>query len=474
MPATIGLKLRIAIVDDYEPVRKTVAIYLRHCGHDIRMYPDGPSFLSSLQSFPADILITDFRMPGMDGIVLLKEVKKCRPETDVIILTAHADKNMAIRALKLGAFDLFEKPVSRPELIAAVERTARFRAVIQERDRLAGQVAAFSESECRQWGLEGFVGQTKPWKEAVRQIKLLQKAPNIPVLIIGESGTGKEIVSRAIHCGGERATKQFIPVNCASIPHDLAESTLFGHKKGSFTGAVSEHKGCFDLADGGTLFLDEIGDMPTIMQAKLLRVLEDGIIVPVGAGEGHKVDARIIAATNVKIDDKIADKSFRSDLFFRLSAYTITLAPLRERKDDIPLLAGHFIRKLSAEMGIPSRDLNPDVLAVLKEHDYPGNIRELKNIIERALIESGGNTLKPEHIHFAHMVRTGDVPRKKESTLHDAPSQGARLDLKGAEEEAIRKAMRTANGNISSAARLLGIGRAKLYRKLAGMHDKNP
>jgi DNA-binding NtrC family response regulator len=285
------------------------------------------------------------------------------------------------------------------------------------------------------------------------------------VLITGESGTGKELVARAIHFGSMRARAPFVPVNCVAIPAELAESILFGHVKGAFTGAIMDRKGCFELADGGTLFLDEIGDMPTTLQVKLLRVLEDGCVTPVGAAEARKVDVRVITATNADLDARIAAGSFRQDLFFRLARYSVMTPPLRERIEDVPLLAAHYLKIFAAEMGQKPPALTRDAAAALQAYHFPGNIRELKNIIERALIEGGGETILPGHLHFlssapAHSPAiNGEVQKNFTTALP--------LNLAEAEEALIQRALDETGGNIAEAARLLGVHRTRIYRKLA-------
>ncbi|HZI33935.1 MAG TPA: sigma-54 dependent transcriptional regulator, partial [Candidatus Binatia bacterium] len=283
--------------------------------------------------------------------------------------------------------------------------------------------------------------------------------------ITGESGTGKELVARAVHFDSTRAKAPFVPVNCVAIPAELAESILFGHVKGSFTGATVDRKGCFELADGGTLFLDEIGDMPATLQVKLLRVLEDGCVMPVGAAEPKQVDVRVIAATNADLAARIAAGTFRQDLFFRLARYTVTTPPLRERLDDVPPLAAHFLKVFSTEMGRPSPGLSRAAAASLQGYHFPGNIRELKNIIERALISSGGETILPEHLHLLQSASTTSLPDNHNTKKHLADNLP--LNLAEAEDVLIQRALDETGGNIAEAARLLGVHRTRIYRKLA-------
>ena len=284
------------------------------------------------------------------------------------------------------------------------------------------------------------------------------------VLITGESGTGKELIARAIHFGGARKEAPFVPVNCHAMPAELVESMLFGHVRGAFTGAVADRAGYFEAADGGTLFLDEIGDMPPELQGKLLRVLEDGEVWRVGARAGKRVDVRVLAATNANLQRKIQDGAFRQDLYFRLARFTVTAPPLRERREDIPLLARHFLKLFAAEMGREAPALSPEAAERLGGYDYPGNVRELKNLIERALIESGGTEIRPRHLHFVSGDKTEAVSTSAgTSGMPDLP-----MDLgeaaRRAEMWVVQRAMDKAGGNLSEAARLLGTSRNKVYR----------
>lgn len=462
-------RVNVAVIDDYAAVAETIAVYLKRMGCATSIFTDPVVFLKSLKESSFDIVITDIRMPGIDGITLLKKIKELAPDIEVIIISAHADKNAAIEALKHGAYDFFEKPVGETELLATIKRTLAYRELLQHKNELSRRLSMITAREAEQWGVRAIVGQSAAMGKMLDEVRLLQKSPRTSVLILGESGTGKELVARAIHFGSACAQAPFVPVNCSAIPDDLAESILFGHAKGAFTGATADCKGQFELADGGTLFLDEISDMPARLQTKLLRVLEDGIVMPVGKVKGVHIDVRVLSATNTNLNEKVSSGEFRSDLFFRLAAYTIRIPPLRERKDDIPLLVEHFTMKLSSEMGIPYHKPGGDVMEILKQYNYPGNIRELKNVIERNLIAGGGKGIVAKNIHFDSM--SGMFPDAKSQAgmdVRDGLTDG-QLDLKTAEENAIRRAMQSAENNVSSAARLLRISRPKLYRKLDSM-----
>ncbi|MEI6219576.1 MAG: sigma-54 dependent transcriptional regulator, partial [bacterium] len=412
----------VAWVDDDRDVLRLVEKYLAPLKCSVRTFVDPAKCLAALAADGFDIVITDLRMPGMSGVELLAEVKKLSHTTEVIIVTGDADQKAAIEAVKHGAFDFFEKPVCKDMLIESVKRTVRYATAVRERDRLAEQLSMLSESEARQWGIEAMVGNSEVVRRLVGEIRKLKDFPKTSVMILGESGTGKELVARAIHYAGPRKNCPFVPLNCAAVPADLAESTLFGHTKGSFTGAWADKKGHFDMAEGGTLFLDEIGDMPQLMQAKLLRVLEDGMVMPVGGTKAHAVDVRVVAATNANLNDRVAERKFRKDLFYRISSYVLNVPPLRERRGDIPILANHFLGMFASQMGIAVHELKADALVAVQGYDYPGNVRELKNIVERALIESGG-VVEARHIHFPMDAdqNPGSISDQVSAATDDAP-----------------------------------------------------
>jgi len=477
--ATAGIpKFSVACVDDDHDVLRLLEKYLAPLKCSVRTFVDPAKCLAALASDGFDIIITDLRMPGMSGVELLAAVKKLNHTTEVIIVTGDADQKAAIEAVKHGAFDFFEKPVCKDLLIEAVKRTVRYATAVRERDRLAEQLSMLSESEARQWGIEAMVGSSEVMRRLVGEIRKLKDFPNTSVLILGESGTGKELVARALHYAGSRKNCPFVPLNCAAVPADLAESTLFGHTKGSFTGAWADKKGHFDMAEGGTLFLDEIGDMPQLMQAKLLRVLEDGMVMPVGGTKAHSVDVRVVAATNADLNARVAERKFRNDLFYRLSSYVINVPPLRERRVDIPVLANHFLGMFASQMGIAGHEMTAEALVAVQGYDYPGNVRELKNIVERALIESGG-VVAARHIHFPsgadHDTALLSQPvsaatnETVEATPEIAGPEAGTFNLQVIEDNTIRRALKVTHGNASEAARLLGIGRAKLYRRLVIM-----
>ena len=324
------------------------------------------------------------------------------------------------------------------------------------------------ERESERWGIDGVVGQSRLLRNILEDIQMLQHADSTSVLITGESGTGKELIARAFHAQSSRANQPFIPVNCATIPRDLAESLLFGHLKGAFTGAEKDQTGYFDLADEGTLFLDEIGDMPYDLQTKLLRVLEDGHVMPLGAPKTHAVNVRILAATNADLASEIHTGGFRQDLFYRIARFTVQVPPLRDRTEDVPLLAQHFLQMFAQEMGVDAPVLSDGALAELADYAYPGNIRELKNIIERALIESRGRDIEPHHLRLSATPGQADTP-----ALEFLMPEGLPLKYLEAELAIVKRAVAHAGGNVSGAARLLEIDRAKVYRILKREEKQN-
>ncbi len=460
-------RLSVSVFDDDASSCELMEAYLYSLGCEVQCFTDARKGLAAFRAKPTDVVLTDVNMPdSINGLTLLKLLKEESPLIEVIVITGSADMDVAIEALRLGAFDFLEKPISQADLVETVKRTVRYRTLIQEADGLADRLSLITRQESERWGIEAFVGKSQVIRKMLLDIRLLQRIPNTSVLITGESGTGKELVARAIHYGSDRSIRPFVAVNCAAVPAELADSMLFGHAKGSFTGAITDRKGCFETADKGTVFLDEIGDMPLSIQAKLLRVLDDGVVVPVGMTRGVKVNVRVVAATNAHLESKIANGAFRSDLFYRLAAFPFSLPPLRERAEDIPLLARHFALKLSAEMGLPCPDFSAETLTSLEKQSFPGNVRELKNRIERALIECGGNCITPEYLHFQET----SLAASPQETLPDGAGFSFDTipdDLRAAERILAQRAMTKTKGNVSEAAILMGISRAKLYRLMS-------
>jgi DNA-binding NtrC family response regulator len=427
----VSQRQEILIVDDIPSNRGLLQQTLEPQGYDIIAVPSGEIGLNIAHQAQPDLIILDIIMPpGMDGFETCRRLKSDPLTRDipVIFITAKDDDVSIAKGFAAGAVDYITKPFREKEVIlrvathlkishlarslqqrnrdleAEIERredaeNAR-NAAIDARQRSDEQLHHLSQQEAEHWGIMGFIGQSPTIARILDHVRRLQDVGTTSVLITGESGTGKELIARAIHFGGSRQKAPFIPVNCSAIPMQLAESMFFGHVRGAFTGATARRQGYFELADGGTLFLDEIGDMPLELQAKLLRVLEDGGITPVGGHQQRQIDVRVLAATNSDLQTKIDAGVFRSDLYFRLARFTVAVPPLRARREDIPLLAQHFLATFATEMGRKHARLSQDALEQLQAYDFPGNVRELKNIIERAIIESESAQIQPEHLHF--------------------------------------------------------------------------
>ena len=421
---------KILIVDDIPANLTLLSNALEPEGYQILAAPSGKVALNIAHRVLPDLIILDVLMPGMDGFETCRRLKKeeSTRAIPVIFITAKGETEGVVEGFRAGGVDYIAKPFEQEEVLVRVETHLKINRLTQElleRNRdLEAEIAKreqaeqareqaedarktaderlslISEQEAERWGIAGFVAQSKTMAEIMGRIRKIQTVGTTSVLITGESGTGKELIARAIHFGGPRAGGPFIPVNCPAIPSDLAESLFFGHVKGAFTGANADRKGYFELADGGTLFLDEIGDMSLELQAKMLRVLEDGCVMPIGSRDEKRVDVRILAATNSDLQSKMTEGTFRSDLYYRLAEFTVVAPPLRDRPEDIPLLADHFLYVLSAEMGVEKSALSQEALEALGSHPFPGNVRELRNIIAHALLESGGATIQPEYLHF--------------------------------------------------------------------------
>ena len=476
---------KILLVDDQPANLDVLCELLEAEGCKVSMAPNGQLALKLAPQVLPDLILLDVMMPGMDGYEVCRRLKQL-PETreiPVIFITAQDQTESVVAGFAAGSVDYIPKPfrdqevrvrvqthlrlsrLSREIVLKNEELTEKNRQLAEEiaqRKVLKGQLSMISEREIERWGLKGFVGQSPTFQRIFKEIRLLQESTATSVLITGESGTGKELVARAIHFGSPRCEGPFVPVNCAAIPGELVESLLFGHVRGAFTGADSDRIGYFQMAHGGTLFLDEIGEMPLELQAKLLRVLEDGEVRRIGEREGKKVEVRVLAATNVELADRIKKGVFRQDLYFRLARYLVAVPPLRQRQEDIPLLAQHFLQLFAKEMGREVPELSAEVSEALKAYSFPGNVRELKNIIERALIESGGGVLRAHHLHFLPEAATAMVTAAPASATQELP-----WDLEEAEAWLIKRAIARTDGNLSEAARLLGTNRNRIYRALA-------
>jgi DNA-binding NtrC family response regulator len=456
--------LRILFADDEAHLRDLMQMELPRLGHEVTVCPDGSAALKALEKGSFDAALLDLRMPGMTGIEVLGKVRQLSPDTQVIILTGHATVDTAVQALRLGAFDYLTKPCKWAELEIILARVA-------ERRDLANKATALETRLKAAEGTPTLIGDT-PAMQAVRRLIDTIAPTDASVMILGETGTGKELIARNFHDKSHRANHSFIPVNCGALPENLVESELFGHRKGAFTGADTHRKGLFEVANGGTLFLDEVGELNKSVQVKLLRFLEAGEIRRVGENDPFRVDVRVLCATNRDIREMIEVDQFREDLFFRLNTFEIHLPPLRERKNDIPALASHMMARFGSRRGGAVSTLTPEAVAMLMEHDWPGNIRELANAIERATILAGGGLIRPEHLPTQLPVRRGT---SSTTVSHAAPSavSGPHFTipegnptLRDIEMKYIQVVLEKHNGNKPAASKELGISLKTLYNKI--------
>ena len=437
----------ILVIDDEEIMREILQTLLEREGYAVRVSASGRDGLDLARTLPFDAVIVDVMMPGIDGLQVLEELKKADESLPVVMITAYASMDTAIRAMKLGAFDYITKPFKNDEVLVVLKNATEQRRLREENTQLRSDAAR------RLHKFSGIIGRSPRMVQVFELIA--QAAPSrSTILITGESGTGKELVARAIHVNSSRADKAFVTVNSGNLPPDLLESTLFGHVKGAFTGAVYPKKGLFDLADKGSIFFDEIGNIPMETQAKLLRVMQEREFMRLGGMETIKVDVRIVAATNVDLRREMDEGRFREDLFYRLHVISIELPPLRERREDIPLLAQHFLEKYAEENGRPPLQLSPDALELLTDYDWPGNVRELENVIERAVVLSSGQTIGADRI-------PGHVRRSSRYQLPHVvmPAEGVSLKEVTAayERQWIESALEAAGGVQKRAAELLRI-----------------
>jgi len=448
--------IRVLIVEDNDAMRDGMSQILQKAGYSVLAARGGPEGLAILERQAADLVICDYKMAEMDGIEVLKRLRGRFPDVLSIVMTAFGTIELAVEAMKAGAWDFVNKPFSQEELLLKTSRAAEV--VNQRRQvlRLAEENRFWRDEDVR-FNYGEIIGESSGMKAVYRTISRV--APNdTSVLIYGESGTGKELVARAVHFQSSRKDFPFIRVNCGALAEGILESELFGHEKGAFTGAIRRKKGRFELADRGTLFLDEVGDLPFGIQVKLLRVLQEREFERVGGEETLRVDVRVIAATHHILQDEVKSGRFREDLFYRLHILPIQLPPLRERKEDIPLLAAHFIKRLGRELRKPEMRLSESGLNVLTAYDWPGNIRELENVLERAVVLSEGNEIGEADLSF--MTSEAQGTKVADSFLN----LGA--VLASVEKRQIENALKAAGGIKAKAARLLGVKESALYYKL--------
>ena len=446
-------KFQALIVDDEQIQREMLEGFLTKEGYGVGTAGDGAAALDQFKRAPFDLVLTDFRMPGMDGIQLLKELKRLNPEVVVVLLTAYGTVETAVRAMKEGAHDYLTKPIDLDELLLLIQRVEREVGLSRENRELKEQLR-------EKFKVDFIISASRRMEEALNLVK--RAAPSTAtILILGESGTGKELIARAIHHASPRADKPMVKVNCAALPENLLESELFGHEKGAFTGAVSRRIGRFEQADQGTIFLDEIGDLSPSLQSKLLRVLQEKEFERVGSSQTLQVDVRVIAATNRNLEEAIRKGTFREDLYYRINVVTLALPPLRERKEDLPPLIEHFLKKYSRENRKTDISVSKEVKDLLMNYHYPGNIRELENILERAVVLCRGDT-----------VTIQDLPLNlRESKVEDlmkdaAGGRSLPETLEEIERLRITQALEKSHGVQTQAAEELGISERVLRYKM--------
>jgi two-component system NtrC family response regulator len=438
---------KILLIDDDASLRRVIEYNLQEEGYEVLAASSGEEGLKLFQEVMPQVVVTDMKMSGIDGLTVLRSIKELTPETLVIIITAFGKVDVAVEAMKAGAFDYILKPFSRDELRMTVAKAVKFSGLAEENRRLKSELSDKAD-------FRTIIGTSKKMEQVFEMIRKVADT-EATVLITGESGTGKELVARAIHAGSSRRDAPFVTINCAAIPRDLLESELFGHTKGAFTGAIKEKAGKFQLADGGTIFLDEVGELLPELQPKLLRVLQEKEVDPVGSSKAQKVDVRVVSATNMDIEKAVSDGHFREDLYYRLAVIEIHLPPLRQRRADIPLLIRYFCSKLGSDR----ITFDTDALDMLSKYSWPGNVRELQNTVERLLIMRNGD-----------IISSGELPEKfrqsgtQKCAIINIPDEGCSLEE--LEREIVIEALERNGWNQTAAARFLRIPRHVLIYRL--------
>lgn len=451
------MKASILIVDDEAGVRSALSGVLQDEGYEVDAVDSGEACLERVTRHSFDVIVLDIWLPGLDGLVTLDRLRDRRVDSQVVMISGHGNVESAVRAIKMGAFDFIEKPLSLDKTVLVVRNALR-------QHRLEAENRVLRARADRKLAM---IGESQLMTEL--RVQIATAAPtNGRVLIYGENGTGKELVARSIHALSRRAAGPFVEVNCAAIPEELIESELFGYTKGAFTGAVTDHRGKFEAADGGTIFLDEVGDMSLKTQAKVLRVLQEQVVERVGGRGGVSVDVRVLAATNKDLPQAIEAGVFRDDLFFRLNVIPIFVPTLRSRREDIPALAKHFLEEFAHEYGHRVKTLDAAALTVLRSHQWPGNVRELRNVLERLAIMVPGEQIGAEDLGF---LSGGGVLDVGVQEGHTVPLQVARERF---ERDYIVRAVAAQRGNISRAAEVLGVERSNLYRKMHAFGIMSP
>ncbi len=453
---------RILVIDDEENMRHMLTVMLKRIGYRPETAADGHEALTLIAENQYDFLLCDIKMPRMDGMDFLRQAQDKLGSTTVIMMSAYGSVDTALEAMKLGAYDYISKPFKPDEVQLALKKAEERERLRKENRRLKERIRKIESSF--QFG--NMIARSKAMQTVFELAEKVARY-NTTVLITGESGTGKELVAKGIHFSGERGEKPLISVNCGGIPENLLESEFFGYKKGAFTGADKDRKGLFEEAHGGTLFLDEVGELPLSLQVKLLRVLQEGEVRPIGGARAKEIDVRVVAATAKSLEEEVADGTFRQDLFYRLNVLTIRIPPLRERTEDIPLLCQHFIGRFSESLGKEIKGIAPEALSLLTAHPWPGNVRELENVIERAMVLSDGSMLTAENFPLE-----GGIPQREAAVENFFDGFSLKEAQRILEKELITKALEETGGNRTKASRLLEISHPSLLTKIKAYHIK--
>jgi DNA-binding NtrC family response regulator len=443
----------ILVVDDEKLIRWSLKERLTREGYGVAEAEDGRAADSALERSAPDLVLLDMRLPDTDGLSILKGIQERTPELPVIVITAYSTVDTAVEAMKLGAYDYVAKPFNMDELAITVKRAL-------ENSALKREVLDHVREQKARFGAHNLVGRSKAMQGILQLVRKVSTSQATTVLVRGESGTGKDMIAKAIHYESTRADKPFMNITCTALQDTLLESELFGHEKGSFTDAKAQKKGLFELAHEGTIFLDEIGDMSATLQAKLLRALEEKAFRRIGGTQDIKVDVRVIAATNQPLEKLIEQKRFREDLYYRLNIITMDVPPLRERRDDIPLLVDHFLKRFASEFKRALADVTGEAMKKLQDYDWPGNIRELKNVIERAVLLGSGAVIGTEDVMLG---RPGAVPEKS-GRLLSLPHKGIKFD--DLEKDMVVQALERTGGNQTKAGELLGMTRDQIHYRM--------
>ena len=463
--------MTILVIDDDAHIRSSIGKFLIARGHTVIEAANGERGVEVVESQAVDIVITDVKMPGMDGFEVLRRMRYIAPEIEVIVITGVKESENAFRALRAGAFDFFSKPFKVEDLNAAIQRTVRYQVLRKEASRVQARLDHYVVQERERSGLNAIIGESEAVVKMKAQILQVAVTDHTTVLIVGETGTGKELIARAVHSESDRASGPFVPVNCSAIPGNLFESAFLGHMKGAFTDATADQKGHFELAHEGTLFLDEIGDMPLEMQVRLLRTLEERCIRPVGSSDEIPVDVRVVAATNRSLTAAVEEGTFREDLYYRLNVFTIQVPPLRERPGDVLFLSRHFLDDYARDLRKPLMRFSREAEDLLQQQEFPGNVRMLKNAVERAAILCGDGEVDAEDLGFdlfenSSITETSSMPAERVFDQVVQSLSDKQMSWPAVKKALIQEALRRTGGNQAHAAEILGISRMVLRNRM--------